>query len=105
MRCANPECGRTADDIRYGILRRLELDVRPDERTTGSDTGFPVCSVQSRYFWLCEECSKTLSIRKWTADGIVLAACGSGSRLSPAKALGPASVSGVFQRSRRTQVA
>lgn len=105
MHCANPLCGRVADDIRYGILRLLEMDVVPDERVTGSDTGFPVCTVQSRYFWLCQECCKTLWIKKWTAEGIVLAPRNSGLPATAAVPVRPASVKMVNQRSRLAQIA
>lgn len=105
MHCANPECGRAADNIRFGTLRLLEMDVRPDERITGSDAGFPVCSVPSRYFWLCEECSKTLSIRKWTAAGIVLAPRNFEIPFLAVRPVTPASAKTVVQRSRLAHIA
>lgn len=105
MHCANPECGRAAEDIRFGILRLLEMDVLPDERITGSDAGFPVCAVRSRYFWLCEECSKTLSIKKWTEAGIVLAPRNSRAPLLAATPVRLASVRAHIQRHRLAQIA
>ncbi len=105
MHCANPGCGRAAEDIRFGMLRLLEMDVLPDERITGSDAGFPVCAVPSRYFWLCEECSKTLSIRKWTKAGIVLAPRNSRVPFLAATPVRPVSVRPLIQRHRLAQIA
>lgn len=105
MNCVNRECGRAADDIRLGVLRMLEMEVVPDARITGSDTGFPVCSVQSRYFWLCEQCSKTLSIKKWTAAGIVLAPRNAGIPFPAPRPVKSASATDAIQRSRLAQSA
>jgi hypothetical protein len=71
MHCANPECGRAANDLTSGVLRLIELDVPPEQRVTRSDGGFPICVVRSRYFWLCEQCCVVLSVRRWTANGLV----------------------------------
>ena len=105
MNCSNPECGRAAGDIRVGIVRLLEMEAVPDERVTGSDTGFPVCSVQSRYFWLCEECSKALSIKKWTAAGIVLGPRNAGIPLPASRPVKSVFANDVIQRSRLPQSA
>jgi hypothetical protein len=72
MHCANRECGRFADDLTSGVLRLIELEVPPEQRVTRSDSGFPICSVQSRYFWLCERCSAVLTIRYWTGNELIL---------------------------------
>lgn len=72
MRCANPDCNQLANDLTTGALRLLELDMPPELRVIRSDGGFPVCTVPSRYFWLCEHCSKFLSIRRWTKEGLTL---------------------------------
>lgn len=71
MQCANPDCRVPAVDLSAGILRLIELDVAPEERVIRSDGGFPVCSVPSRYFWLCPKCSAYLRLRRWTASGII----------------------------------
>jgi hypothetical protein len=71
MHCANPECGCVADDLTSGVLRLVELEVPPEQRVTRSDSGFPICAVQSRYFWLCEQCCGVLSIRRWTDSGLI----------------------------------
>jgi hypothetical protein len=72
MRCVNPDCGTVATDLTRGVLRLLEMDVPPEERVTRSEGGFPICCVPSRYFWLCAKCATFLSIRRWTADGLLL---------------------------------
>ena len=70
MRCANPACKAPAFDLSAGVLRLVELDVPPEERVIRSDGGFPVCSVPSRYFWLCPACSSFLRISRWTPQGL-----------------------------------
>jgi len=71
MHCANPECGRVADDLTSGLLRLIELDVPPEQRVTRSDSGFPICAVRSRYFWLCEQCCEILRILRWTENELI----------------------------------
>ena len=72
MQCANPDCAKSAHDLTTGSLRLIELDVPPEQRVSRSDWGFPICSVPSRYFWLCERCCQFLSIRRWTKQGVIL---------------------------------
>lgn len=72
MRCANPECGKIAEHLFDGTLRLIELDLPPGRRTTGEESGFPVCIVPTRYFWLCPECSNLLEIHRWTPKGIIV---------------------------------
>jgi hypothetical protein len=85
MHCANPQCHQITQTLREGTLRMVELEVPPDERTVYGDAGFPVCSVPSKYFWLCADCSKVMTIRRWTLVGLILepfqADTGDGSQL------------------------
>lgn len=74
MICANPECSKHADDLIAGTLWCLELTAPPEMRTVGSEWGFPVCCVPTRFFWLCERCSRNLFPRRWTHEGLELAA-------------------------------
>lgn len=74
MNCANPECLEPSHDLLEGRLWRLELEASPEERTLGSEGGFPICSVPTRFFWLCGRCSKRLVIKRWTAGGLVFGA-------------------------------
>ena len=71
MQCANPDCRLPALDLSTGVLCLIELDVPPEERVIRSDGGFPVCSVPSRYFWLCPRCSLYIRVRRWTSDGVI----------------------------------
>jgi hypothetical protein len=84
MHCANPECGHVANDLTTGVLRLIELDVPPEQRVTRSDSGFPICAVRSRYFWLCEQCCEVLSIRRWTGNGLIFELRTSGSSIRKA---------------------
>ena len=72
MICVNPECSIPAKDLFQGTLWSLELEASPEDRTQGSEWGFPICCVPTRFFWLCERCSKHFVVRKWTSGGIVL---------------------------------
>lgn len=72
MQCANPQCRRPAEDIENGTLKFVEMEVSPEERTVRSDSGFPVCTVPGRFFWLCRQCSLALKIRRWTNAGLVV---------------------------------
>ena len=71
MECANPACKLPALDLSSGLLRLIQLEVPPEERVVRSDEGFPVCSVPSRYFWLCPGCSSFLRIKRWTHEGVI----------------------------------
>ena len=72
MQCANPNCRMDAHQLENGTLRLLEMEVPPEKRTVGADSGFPVFAVPTRYFWLCAECSYFLTMRRWTAAGLIL---------------------------------
>jgi len=72
MQCMNPKCSQDARHLQDGTLRLVELDVPPEDRTQRSDGGFPVCSVPSRYFWLCAECCRLWTIKRWTLAGLLL---------------------------------
>lgn len=74
MQCANPQCRQDARDLQSGTLRLLEMEVTPEERVKGSDFGFPVCTVVTRYFWLCDACSRILRLVRWTSSGLILEA-------------------------------
>jgi hypothetical protein len=71
MHCANPACRLKSEDLHDGVLRLIELDVAPEDRILGAEGGFPICSVPTRYFWLCEECSRVLTIKRWTSTGLI----------------------------------
>ena len=83
MQCANPHCRKAAENLDKGCLTFVEMEVPPEERTIRSDSGFPICSVPGKFFWLCAACSVTLKIRRWTRAGLVLEQIGD-AKLSPA---------------------
>jgi hypothetical protein len=72
MRCANPACCLRSQDLHDGSLRLIELDVAPEDRILGAEGGFPICNVPTRYFWLCANCSRVLSIKRWTSTELML---------------------------------
>lgn len=72
MHCANPECHQESTSLQGGVLRLLEMEVAADKRVVGSDWGFPVYSVPTRFFWLCGQCSRIITIRRWTTAGVIL---------------------------------
>jgi hypothetical protein len=74
MKCANPLCRNELHYLRGGSLRLLELEGSPESRLQGDGGGFPVCRCTAHYFWLCQECSRSLKLRRWTQDGLVLEA-------------------------------
>jgi hypothetical protein len=84
MRCANPKCRATAENLLKGILKLIEFETPPDERLLYAAGGFPVCSARTRYFWLCETCSKHLTIKKWNSTRLVLGPLFEGGDLQPA---------------------
>jgi hypothetical protein len=71
-----------------GRLYLIEMEVPPEERVAGADSGFPVLAVATRFFWLCAKCSLNMRIRRWTRAGLILEAnsrlsgWGAGERLS-----------------------
>lgn len=78
MECANPKCKKPADNLFEGTLWLMELTATPEARITGSEEGFPICSVPSRYFWLCTQCSSRMSIIGWLQSGLILRSASSG---------------------------
>lgn len=72
MLCANPECRVRAEDHAGGRLQFVEMEVPLNDRTTGAESGFPVCLAPSRYFWLCPACAAVMRIRRWTASRLFL---------------------------------
>lgn len=72
MKCANPECHSNLLYLRGGTLRLLELEPPAASRIHGNGSGFSVSTPQTRYFWLCPECSKTMSLKRWTQEGLVI---------------------------------
>jgi hypothetical protein len=72
MQCANPQCFKELVYFREGRLELLELESRSHQGRPSDDGGFPTKSLPSRFFWLCGECAKAHSIKRWTPSGLVL---------------------------------
>jgi len=103
MTCANKECGAELVYLRGGRLFFMErqmskppaalpqaaycakasesdpfeppaLEVSPDAKST---------VIVRRYFWLCEHCAQTYTIRRWTEQGIELMPRSKPAQMSP----------------------
>ena len=72
MHCANSQCCRDAEHFSQGTLWLVELELPSAERITGEESGFPICTAPSRYFWLCPDCSKSLQVERWTLAEVVV---------------------------------
>jgi hypothetical protein len=72
MRCANPDCRLPADNLLKGTLALVEFETTPEDRIMYAGGGFPVCSARTKYFWLCEGCSRLFTIRTWNSSGLIL---------------------------------
>ena len=72
MLCANPLCCCDSPYLRDGSLHLLELEVSADPLLERADGGFPMRSSPQRFFWLCADCTKLFTPRRWTSSGVVL---------------------------------
>jgi len=73
MRCANTQCNFESPYLRDGSLHLLELHACRTGRLEGDEGGFPRHCSNSKYFWLCGQCTQEFVIASWTPSGIVLA--------------------------------
>ena len=70
MTCANKDCRVELKYLRGG---RLFLMERQQGLQGFAATPKSECTVtMRRYFWLCESCSQTYTIRRWTESGTEL---------------------------------
>lgn len=71
--CANPECAIPFHYLRGGRLYRFEVR-RPSEPY--EDVPNSICSLQASpatvFFWLCESCCSTLTLKFAPGTGITL---------------------------------
>jgi hypothetical protein len=72
MRCANPECSAELVYLRGGSVQLLELE--PDLSGSGDQENyeFSTHTPPRRFFWLCDACSHSYMVKRWTPVGIVL---------------------------------
>ena len=85
MLCANPECCSASFDQPGGSLWLLELELDPAHKANGDDNGFPICTMPTKYFWLCIDCSQKYVLSRWLRSGVVLKPRKPGERYAPAK--------------------
>jgi len=72
MHCANAECSRGLLDLPGGSVWLMQLEVPPDQSAPSDDPGFSMCTLPTKYFWLCADCSLRFVISRWTPSGLVL---------------------------------
>lgn len=85
MLCANPECCSASFDQPGGSLWLLELEMDHDHHAIGEDNGFPVCTMPTKCFWLCVDCSEKYVLSRWLRSGVVLKPRRPGERHGPVK--------------------
>jgi hypothetical protein len=70
MQCANPHCSKELLYLREGKVELIELELGSRDRT--DEGGFSLNSIPSKFFWLCVDCAKKLTIKRWARSGLVL---------------------------------
>jgi hypothetical protein len=73
MQCSNPNCCFDTPYLRDGSLHLLDLETPLAPTWVRPENGFPVRSSPRKFFWLCVDCARQFTIRKWTESGVVLA--------------------------------
>jgi hypothetical protein len=73
MRCVNQECSCGLLDVPGGSVWLMQLEGSRDQPAEGDDNGFSVCTLPTKYFWLCADCSCRFVLSRWTPSGVVLA--------------------------------
>lgn len=71
MTCANNDCSAELKYLRGGRLFLMERQQNLQGFAADPKSGYTV--TMRRYFWLCESCSQTYTIRRWTENGAELA--------------------------------
>lgn len=62
-KCANPDCVATFRYLHAGKLFRLETYSGLDRRRTmGPDVGQKKCMRRIEFFWLCDQCSRKMTV-------------------------------------------
>ncbi len=88
-KCSNPSCSASFRFLQDGKLFRLERDPRGNNATTDSSR-----SRRVEYYWLCEPCASTMTLRLGDDDCVEAVA------LPPALQYSPASL-GLFLSDRK----
>jgi hypothetical protein len=74
MSCANRECIAELKYLRGGRLFLMERQPNTPAMDAPDSSRPKRVVMMRRYFWLCESCSQSYSIQRWTERGIELAA-------------------------------
>ena len=76
VQCANPECCAELKYLRGGRLYLMDRERAPkiEDAQRSVTTTAPIDPKLRRYFWLCQSCAQTFTLRRWTDQGIELAA-------------------------------
>jgi hypothetical protein len=72
MHCANPQCSKELLYFREGRLELLELDSYAQDPFRPDDGAFAILSLPRRFFWLCGDCAKTYTVKRWTPSGLIV---------------------------------
>ena len=72
MQCANPQCLKELLYLREGRLELLELDSYALDQFRPDDGAFAIRSLPRRFFWLCGDCARTYTVKRWTPSGLIV---------------------------------
>jgi hypothetical protein len=72
MQCANPQCSKELLYFREGRLQLLELDSYAQDQFPPDDGAFAIRSLPGRFFWLCGDCARTYTVKRWTPSGLIV---------------------------------
>jgi len=70
QKCANPGCTTPFRYLRNGKLFQVEIDRRGDIQITPVARHGP---VKMEYFWLCDDCATSVTIKFDAAQGLIVA--------------------------------
>ncbi len=74
LSCANRECRAELKYLRGGRLFLMERQPNVPHADSYNPARPKRPVTMRRYFWLCENCTQTYTIQRWTDSGIELAA-------------------------------
>ncbi len=73
-KCANPACSAPFLYLHQGKLFRIEVEgVTGDDLSLTSDSNRDNPSRRIEYFWLCDDCSKVMTITFEKGAGVTMA--------------------------------
>jgi len=72
MECANPQCSKELLYFREGRLELLELESYAEDQFRPDDGAFAIRSLPGRFFWLCGNCARAYTVKRWTPSGLIV---------------------------------